>query len=498
MLDLPKTDATEVENVDFQIIKKKAVSGVVVLTGRTFVLSFLSFFATALLTVFLEPSQFGVFWIVSAVVNFLSYFSDIGLAAALIQKKEKLNKDDLNTTFLVQQILVFLLLILLLLFSPVLMNFYNLDFEGRILLYALGASLFMSSLKTIPSVMLERNLDFGKLVIPQVLENLTYNVLAVILAWQGFGIRSFTYSVLARGIVGLIAIYIIYPWRPTFSFSKKSLFSLLKFGVPYQLNTFLATIKDDGLTAFLGGIFGGYGIGLLGWAQKWGQAPLRFFMDQVIKVTFPAFSRMQDNKDELRSALERSLFFISFLVFPSLFGLLALAPLLIHLIPKYIKWEPALIPLYLIGFNTVFASVSTQLTNLLNATGRIKTTFKLMIMWTILSWLFIPLLSYKFGVVGASLGYAIVGASSVVVFFIVFRFLPFSFSRSFLKPLLASLVMFVIVYLLRTKLPVSFYSFWILLGVGGIVYFLMIYLMVGSLILKDVKKSTKLLFGKKV
>lgn len=88
MLDLPKTDVTRIENVDFQIIKKKAVSGVVVLTGRTFCFKFSFFFATALLTVFLEPSQFGVFWIVSAVVNFLSYFSDIGLAAALIQKKK--------------------------------------------------------------------------------------------------------------------------------------------------------------------------------------------------------------------------------------------------------------------------------------------------------------------------------------------------------------------------------------------------------------------------
>lgn len=497
MLDLSQTDVPEVEEIDFQIIKKKAVSGVVVLTGRTFILSLLSFFATALLTVFLEPSQFGVFWIVSAVVNFLSYFSDIGLAAALIQKKEKLSQSDLSTTFVVQQFLVLLILFLLFAFLPVLVRFYNLDFEGRILLYALGASLFMSSLKTIPSVMLERNLEFGKLVIPQILENLTYNILAVFLAWQGFGTRSFTYSVLARGLVGLLAIYIICPWKPDFSFSKKSLVSLLKFGVPYQLNTFLATIKDDGLTAFLGGILGGYGIGLLGWAQKWGQAPLRFFMDQVIKVTFPAFSRIQDNKDELRSALERSLFFISLLVFPSLFGLLALAPLLVHLIPKYIKWEPALIPLYLIGFNTIFASISTQLTNLLNATGRIKVTFKLMIMWTVLSWLFIPFLSYKFGVVGAALGYALVGASSVVVFFVVFGFLRFSFSRSFLKPLLASLAMFAEIYLLKTKLPVSFVSLWILIGVGGITYFLVVYLMVGGILLEDVKKSTKLLFGKK-
>ena len=70
-------------------IKKRAVKGVAVLTGRTFLLSILSLVATGFLTVFLDPSEFGLFWIVSAIVNFLAYFSDIGLAAALIQKKEK-------------------------------------------------------------------------------------------------------------------------------------------------------------------------------------------------------------------------------------------------------------------------------------------------------------------------------------------------------------------------------------------------------------------------
>lgn len=490
-------DLQDIE-IDFLTVKKKAVAGVVVLTGRTFALSLLSFLATALLTVFLEPSQFGIFWIVSAVVNFFSYFSDIGLAAALIQKKEKLTQSDLSTTFIVQQALVALILLLIFSLSSLFAHFYKLDLEGKILFYALGASLLMSSLKTIPSVLLERRLEFGKLVIPQILENLTYNILAVFLAWQGFGIRSFTYSVLARGFVGLVLMYIIYPWKPSLSFSKKSLISLLKFGLPYQLNTFLATVKDDGLVAFLGGVLGGYGVGLLGWAQKWGQAPLRFFMDQIIKVTFPAFSRIQDNKDELRSALERSLFFISFLVFPSLFGLLATAPLLINLIPKYTKWEPGIIPLYLIGLNTIFASISTQLTNLLNATGRIKTTFKLMVMWTALSWVFIPLFSLKFGVIGASVGYALVGASSIVVLMVVSRFLPFSFSRSFLKPLIASLLMFAAVSFLRINLPVVFWSFWLLLVVGIIVYALIIYVLVGGLILEDVKKSIQLLLGKKV
>ena len=92
--------------ISLTAVKERAVKGVAVLTGRTFVLSLISLVATGFLTVFLEPSEFGVFWIVSAVVNFLVYFSDIGLAAALIQKKEKLKKSELNTTFLVQQSLV--------------------------------------------------------------------------------------------------------------------------------------------------------------------------------------------------------------------------------------------------------------------------------------------------------------------------------------------------------------------------------------------------------
>jgi len=77
--------------ITLETVKERAVKGVVVLTGRTFLLNAISLIATGLLTVFLSPSEFGVFWIVSAIVNFLAYFSDVGLAAALIQKKEKLS-----------------------------------------------------------------------------------------------------------------------------------------------------------------------------------------------------------------------------------------------------------------------------------------------------------------------------------------------------------------------------------------------------------------------
>lgn len=482
--------------ITLETVKTRAIKGVAVLTGRTFFLSLISLVATGLLGAFLSESQFGVFFIVSAIVNFLAYFSDVGLAASLIQKKEKISEDDLKTTFTIQQGLVIILLLILFLLSPVFQKIYSLSFDGKLLLYALGVSLLLSSLKTIPSVLLERELNFSKLVIPQVLESICYQLVAVYFAWRGFGIRSFTYAVLARGVVGLVVIYIIRPWTPGLAFSKVSLKKLLSFGLPYQVNTFLATIKDDGMTAFLGGILGTAGLGILGWAQKWAYYPLRLFMDHVLKVTFPAFSRMQDEKGHLARSVTRSIFFVCFLVFPSVAGVLVLSPLLIKIIPRYGKWEPALLPLALISINTIFAAATTQLTNLFNAIGKIKITFKLMIMWTVLTWLLVPYLALTHGVNGAALGYALVGTSSVVPIYLARRYVMFSLTESVIKPGLATAVMFSLMLVVRSTLPVSLYSIVAIGIIGAVAYFVSSYLIFGSSIIADVKKVAKNIVSK--
>jgi len=495
-------DGFESEHLDptaeiaLDTVKKKAVRGIVVLTGRTFLLSTLSLIAVGFLGAFLGFEEFGIFGVVSAVVNFLVYFSDIGLAASLIQKKEKVTETDLRTTFTVQQILVVTLLVVLYFTTPFIVRFYKLSQEGVYLLYALGASFFLSSLKTIPSALLERKLDFERLVIPQIFENIVYNVLIVFLAWKGFGIMSFTYSVLARGIVGLVVMYIIKPWKPGVALSRTSLKGLLKFGVPYQVNTFLAVIKDDGLTAVLGGILGVGPMGILVWAQKWGQAPLRFFMDHVIKVTFPAFSRMQDKKDHLTRSVTRSIFFICFLVFPSVIGLLVIAPVLVRVVPRYEQWIPALIPLSLVSINTVFAAASTQLTNMFNATGKIKLTFKLMIMWTVLTWMVVPFLAIKRGVVGAASGYALVGLTSIIVIYLAKKMINFSLTESIIKPAIAAVVMGLITFAIKGVLSVSFTSVWLLIIAGMISYFSVIYILYGSSIVVDIRKGINTLLSK--
>lgn len=482
------------EKIGIETIKDRAIKGIVVLTGRTFLIHIISTVALFLLFQYLNTTEYGVFVIVGSVINFLIYFSDIGLAAALIQKKEAPTDLDLKTTFTVQQFLVFVLVGVTLLMSPYIVQKYSLTNEGKILIYSLLFSLILSSLKSIPSVLLERKLEFIKLVFPQIIEQIIYNVVLIYLAMKGFGLTSFSIAITVRSIIGLLIIYYLQPWKPGLAFSRETLKSLFKFGVPYQVNTFLATLKDDGMTIILGGIIGPAGIGVLSFAQKIARLPLTFFMDTVTKVMFPAFSRLQDEKEHLERSVTRSIFFICLLVFPSLVGIIILSPILVRVVPRYEQWIPALIPIIFISINYAFASATTQLTNLLNAIGKIKITFYLMIMWTVLTWALIPILGLKFGVVGASIGYSLVGASSIVAIIIAKKYVNFGVIDSIIKPLIGSLAMGLVLVFVRKFLDTSINSMLILSLVGILVYASAMISMIGISLIEDAKKSFTTIF----
>ena len=171
---------------------------------------------------------------------------------------------------------------------------------------------------------MERSLSFNRLVIPTIVETIGFYVVAVYLAWKGMGITSFSYAVLARGILGVITVYIVEPWVPSLGISTVVARRLLRFGVPFQLNSFLALVKDDLLIVFLGKVLPFSQVGYLGWAKKWAEVPLRLIMDSVVRVTFPAFSRIQHDKKLLGKALEKTIYGLSLTIFPISVALLFL------------------------------------------------------------------------------------------------------------------------------------------------------------------------------
>lgn len=459
------------EELDIATIKKRSIKGVFALTSRTFFLQIIAFAATFLLTIYLTPAIFGVFYIVSAVISFLSYFSDIGLAAALIQNKETLTKDDLTTTFTIQQILVIFLCMILFLVSPYIGIFYNLDFHGVILLRALVISFFLSSLKTIPSVLLERDLNFSKLVVPQIVENIVFYGVAVVLAWQGFGITSFTYAVLLRGICGTAVIYLISPWKISFGIKKTVAKKLLTYGIPFQTNSLLALAKDDLMTMFLGKILPLSQLGYIGWAKKWAEVPLRLIMDSAIRVTFPTFARIQHSKELLGRAIEKTLFGIAVIMFPvSVASLFFIHPV-VALIPEYVKWEPAILPFYLFVFASMVSAFSTPLTNTLNAVGKIKITLFLMVFWTIATWVFNILFINLIGYVGVAMTACVLSLTIVLVIYLVKKSALFSFIQSIMYPLLCSVFM-AIWYTGMLQLVPKTWGMLVIVGAVGVILYL--------------------------
>lgn len=474
------------EEVDIAVIKQRSIKGIFALTSRTFIIQIVAFVANFILTIFLSPAVFGVFFVVSAAIAFLSYFSDIGLAAALIQKKDAITDDDLKTTFTIQQGLVISVVLLALLLSVNIGKFYNFGSDGVLLFQALAISFFLSSLKTIPSIILERDLNFQKLVIPQIVETLVFNVVVVYLAINGFGIASFTYAILARGISGLITIYLISPWRVRFGFSKASASKLLSFGVPFQLNSLLALIKDDLFIAYLGKVLPIAQVGYIGFAQKWAFTPLRLIMDNVIRITFPSFSRLQDEKDVLKRAIEKSIFVASFLIFPSLFGLVILSPYFVNLIPKYIKWEPAIISLAFFSLNAGLSSVSTPLTNALNAIGKIRVTLYLMVFWTVATWVITPLFIVMYGFNGVSFASALISLSVVIVIYLVRRYVKFDVFKATIYPLVSSIVMGLAIYFLSLVFVTNILTLVFMILFGAVVYFSCVFILAKKEILENI------------
>lgn len=436
------------DEADLRIIKGKIIGGVVALTSRTFILQLITLVSTFILGIILSSAEFGIYWVVLAVISFLSYFSDIGLAAALIQMKNEPSGEELATAFTVQQILAVSIFAFMFILSSWISTYYQIGSSGLFLLRALIISFLIASFKTIPSVLLERKLEFKLLVIPQILETGIFYLVAIILALLGFGLASFAWAAVARGIAGLIAIYVISPWKARIGISKIALKHLLSFGTPFQINSILALVKDDLMIIFLAKILPFSEIGYIGWAKKWAEVHLRLIMDSVIRVTFPAYSRLAADKNILAKALEKSLFFLSFFIFPSSVLLIMVIKPMIYIVPRYLKWEPALLSFYLFTFSSLLAAFSSPMVNALNAMGKIKITLVLIVMWTTLTWLLIPTFVSLIGYNGVAVAAAIISFTGVIPVIIMRKYVYFRVWTPIYKPLTASMIMAVIGYLI--------------------------------------------------
>lgn len=425
--------------MEISLLKKKIAKGFLSLTFRKAALLAINYLTINIVLARLLPvSTIGIFNIANSVLAFFTFFSDIGLAAALIQKKE-IQPEDIRTTFTIQEILAALITLIVWFAAPIFAHFYNLNISGMYLIRALAVSFFLVSLKVVPSVLLERDLKFQPLVFVEILETIVFNAALITFTFSGFGISAFAWSAILRSITGVLVIYLIAPWRMSLAVSRQSLKQLLSFGLPFQANSILALLKDKLVPLVIAKMVGSLGVGYITWAQNLAFLSLEV-MNIMIRVTFPAFSRLQDDKDSLKVTLEDSLFATGVILYPMLFGLNAIAPSLISQVVSS-KWQPALPLIYLFSIGAFWATLSSPFTNFLNAIGRIGITLKLMVMWTTLEWLLSPVLTIYFGYFGVGIASAIISVTSLIPLIIVKRLVKIEIIGNIWQPVFASTVM---------------------------------------------------------
>ena len=474
--------------LDLALIKKRSVHGILALTSRTFILQLISFGAFIVISSLLQAREIGIYTAVTAIQRMISFITDFGIGAALVQKKEALTQNDLRTSFTIQSSVTGGIFLLVFLLKDTIATVFSLPPEGSRLLIGLVFTIFLSSFKTIPSILLEREIRFGKLVIPQIAESLVFNLLLVVLVLNNFGLDSYTYAFVISSLVGIPFYYYVSPWRIGIGIDRASL-TYLKFGAQYQAKNILATIKDDMLTVILKFLSLSYAeIGYIGFAQRLSFFVYRYIVDSVTRVTFSTYARIQEHTEHLRKAIEKSLFFVSAAMFPLLTGLILIAPYIIRYYPNWSnKWEPAILSVIFFSLNAMVSSLSGILVNVLDATGRVKITLKLMVLWTILTWILTPVLIFLYGYNGVAVASFLISLTLVLTVYLVRRVVLFDFFGSIIKPLLATSIMGGVVYVFGLLFAKDLLTTFLVIIAGGIMYAAVMYFIAKNEIIDDVR-----------
>lgn len=475
-------------NTEKEGLGKKSAKGVLALISRTFILNIISFGTSIVIFTILSPRDVGIYTAVIAIQRIISFFTDFGFGAALIQKKEEITAEDVKTTFTLQSFVTLLIFVVIFTFQSFIASSFSLTPQATTLLLILVFTIFLSSFKTIPSIMLERKIHFHRLVLPQIVESLVFNVILLILVLSSFGLSSFSWAFLISSIVSIPIYYYICPWKIGIGIDKASL-KHLKFGIQFQLKNILATVKDDFLTVILTKFLTFTEIGYIGFAQRLAFFVFRYIVDSVTKVTFSAYARLQDDKLLLKKAIEKSLFFVSSLMFPMLVGLTLITPFIISYFPKWHnKWEPAIISLTFFALNALVSSLSGILVNVLDSSGKIKVTLKLMVIWTALTWVLTPILIVIFGYNGVAIASFVVTLTIFYTIYLVRKVTDFSFFGSIYKPAISTFMMGIILYMVLQFIVKDVLTLIVAVLVAVVAYSLVFYLLAGKEMINDLKK----------
>ena len=411
-------------SVDVDGLRRRARWGVAALVVRTVALQIIVFGGGIILARLLDPRDFGVFAIVQFALAFFSFFGEVGLGAALIQKDSEPSPRELSSVFFFQICVALTVVgVVAVAADGISLLWQDLPEGTAWLLRALSMCLMITCLRVGPSILMERNLQFGRLASIEVTESVSFYIMAVTLALLGNGIWSLVGGSLTQAAAGMLLAFVLRPWRPILAFDFRLLGPIIRFGVPFQLKTIVGFINSAVTPLYGGAVLGARAVGFITWAQSTAYFPLKL-VEAMARVSFPLFSRLQGEGKLLAQSLERSIKVCGIFTMFAVGLVMGLGPNIITVIYTD-KWMPALPLLYIYAGSIAIGFLSPLVASALDATGRPKIFMYLALCWTVINWIAVPLGTWQWGMVGFAGGYAVhVVLGNILVIVLLARLIP--------------------------------------------------------------------------
>jgi PST family polysaccharide transporter len=222
---------------------------------------------------------------------------------------------------------------------------------------ALAPTLFLFAASAIYQAKLRRDLQLRGFAFASVSASFAGGVVAVTMAWAGYGVWSLVAQQWAYGSVSLVVFTVTSGWLPAPTIQWHLARRLSAFGGLVTLSAFLQFAMRRLDLLILGLFLPSAQIGFFAVANRLMFSAGMLTYHSIQQIGLPVLSRLAHKRDEHRDAIRRTLRLVSLICLPSLVGLALIADLVIPL-AMGAKWQGSVLPLQILSAFGIFFALS--------------------------------------------------------------------------------------------------------------------------------------------
>jgi O-antigen/teichoic acid export membrane protein len=405
----------------------------------------------------LAPGDFGLLGIALLIMAVLENFTQTGFSAALVQKKGNI-KSYLNTAWTIGLIRAVILFGILYFIAPCVVRFFDqpdkpIDISQAVdIIRIMGISFLIGAFSNATIVYFSKELEFHKQFVMQMSGTVVDILVAVPIALICKSVWALVLGSLAGNFVRIILSYIIHPYRPRLELDKEKVKELWGFGKWVFGSSLLGFLINQGDDIVVGKVLGVVMLGYYQMAFKISNMPTTEITAVISGITFPAYSKLQDDLPRLRRGYLKVIQLAAFLSFPIAGLIFVLADDFTRIFMGQ-KWMPMVATLQVLTVWGLIRSLATVVSSPFGAMGRPKIITKIHFLKFVLLAILIYPLTVRWGILGAA--FAVV-LNPLVVFplmvYIALKLIRVRFvdmARLMVLPMLGMLIMANVVVLFK-------------------------------------------------